>query len=69
MQLPSGIPGNFTLGGGMRVDKKGDRYYLVEYTFCVNPALNTSNVMRELTQLEAEETMSRLEAAKRWVWG
>ena len=68
MQLPSGIPGNFTLGGGMRVDKKSDRYYLVEYTSYVNPALNTSKLMRELTQAEAEEMIPQLEAAKRWVW-
>ena len=68
MQLPAGIPGNFTLGGGMRVDIKEGRYYLVEYTDYVNPTLNTSKIRRELTQPEAKEMITHLEFAKRWVW-
>ncbi len=68
MELPSGIPGDFTLGGGMRVDQKDNGYYLVEYTDYVNPKFNTSKVMRELTQREAVEMITHLEFAKRWVW-
>lgn len=68
MQLPQGIPGSFTLGGGMRVDQKDGQYYLVEYTDYVNPKFNTTKLIRELTQAEAEEMIPQLEAAKRWVW-